>query len=883
MQEYPVHPPEWAVKLLRAICPDHLFEAIEGDLIQKFHKEVDTFGAEKAKRRFVWNTISFFRPGIVLRNRFSFELNQTHMLIHHLKFSTRIFLKDKFFSTLNILGLALGIAVSIILLLILQNDLTYDQHYANHKRIYRLGSHYQITGVDEKIAYVARELGPILKAEFPEVQNIVQIQPLDRTLVTYDNKTSLKSLYEEDIIQADSSYFSVFNHGFISGDAKTCLNGLHNLVITESAAKKYFPSTDPIGEFLTVDDVSWKVTAVIEDVPENSHLKFDMLLSGLPDYRDWETDKREPTSEKFWNPDVYMYLLVPENYNPQDFYKKWPAIYAKYFKQAGDELNGKNTPILESLSDIHFYSELQDGEPHGNLTYLNAFTGIGIFIILLACINYMNLSTAKAVGRATEIAVKKIAGSGRRILLLSTLGESILLSFISLIVAITLVFVVLNGSSFNQLIGKNLTPDFVHNTFLLFGSLGMALCIGLVSGLYPAFYLTSIPAITALKGVFKNRKSSHVLRKILITVQFAISIFVVAYTLFMHEQIDFIMNKDLGFDKNNVVVLPIRDTLMRNSVPAIKSELLENPQIIAVTSSRDVMGVGMGGMMYCESETGMEQQGGVVTLFVGDDYLKTMGMSLVSGRDFQPGLNADVNGAYIANESVVKLMGWGKDALGKKVHFWRGENPGQVIGVVKDFNLNPLYMGVDPMFIVKGNWSTGFLQIRLTGENLPATIRYIKEKWSHFDPGHPFEYFFLDQRFNEQYKEDLLQNKLFSILSCMCIFISLLGLVGLSAFTAAQRTKEIGVRKVLGANISDVIFLLCKDVLLLVVLSAILVAPVSYWLIDQWMENFAYQAHLNYLLYLMVTVMALGIVFLTILFQSFKTACSNPVDALKYE
>ena len=806
------------------------------------------------------------------------------MLLNHLKFAIRLFLKEKFFSTLNILGLAMGIAIGIILLLILQSDLKYDQHYANHERIYRLGAHYQITGIDEKIAFSARELGPVLKEQFPEVLAVVPVKPMDRTLVKYEGKGISTSFYEENIVHTDQQYFRVFTHDFVAGDINTCLNEPHNLVLTQSAAQRYFGGEDPLDKTLLIDNESWRVTALIKDQPDNTHLKFDILLAGLPDQRKWSGSGAEATSEKFWNPDVYLYMLLPENYHPDGFHRKWPAIYKKYYKLSGDHFEGKNTPILEPLANIHFHSDLQDDEPHGNLAYLYSFAGVGILIILLACINYMNLSTAKSMGRATEIGIKKIVGSGKRILVWSFLTESVFLSFISLVLAMGIVLLVLNTSSFAELVGKNLSFDLLTNRLLLFGAFGITLAIGLISGLYPAFYLPGMPTIKTLKGAFKSSQSSLMLRKILITTQFSISIFVVVCTFFMRAQIDFVRTKDLGFSKDNLLVLRIPDTLVFNKIPVIKTELLQNRKIDAITASQDVIGMGVGSsVMYGETETGMKQQGGVLCLFVGDDYLKTMGIPLVSGRDFQPGAKVDEAGMYIANESAVKLMGWGKDALGKKVHFWGGENAGQVIGVVKDFNVNSLYQGVDPMFIVKGHWKTGFLQVRLTGEDLPETIKYIKEKWAQHDPNHPFEFFFLDQRFNEQYKADVGQNKLLSVLSYICIFISLLGLLGLSAFDATQRTKEIGVRKVLGANIPDIILLLSRNVMLLVVLSAILVAPISWWVINRWLDNFAYRIQLDYMLYAVVTLAALSLVFLTVLFQSLKTARSNPVDSLKYE
>jgi putative ABC transport system permease protein len=804
------------------------------------------------------------------------------MFATHLKFSTRVFLKDKFFSTLNILGLALGIAVSIVLLLILQNDLTYDQHYTDHKRIYRLGGHLEATGVDFRSSRSARELAQILKAELPEVEEAVRANNWDHTLVKYEGpKGDEKAFYEEDIVRTDSTYFKVFNHEFVAGDPNTCLTDVNTLVVTESIAKKYFGDEDPLNKSLIIADESWKVTGVIKDVPENTHLKFDILLSRLID-REWVMEKGQLKSEAFWNPDVYTYVVVPDNYNPDDFQAKFKDIYVKYFKSFGDQVGGKYTPVLERLDKIHFYSDLDRDEPHGNIAYLYAFTGIGVFIILLACINYMNLATAKAVSRASEIAMKKTLGSGKNALILSFLGESVFLSLISLLLAIGIVYTLLNATAFNQLIDKNLALDFVANPTLLIGAIVIAIAIGVVSGLYPAFYLTSIPAIKALKGAFKNRRSSHTLRKVLITAQFSISIFVVVCTLFMRDQIEYVRNKELGFDKENILLLPVQDTTVERRLGAIKNEMLQNPKITKATTAYNVMGMGIGGgVMWAEGKEGMKQQN-FSLMFIGDDYINALDMKLISGRDFQkgPGVDTDV---FIANEAAVKLMGWGNDAVGKRVKWFHAEKDGKIVGVVKDFNFNSLHNAVEPLLLVKSQGEGGFLHLKVKGEDLPETISYIREHWEKYDPNHPFEYSFLDQRFNEQYKADEVQHTLLSGLSYICIFISLLGLLGLSAFTATQRTKEIGIRKVHGASIPHIIYLLFRDVMFLVLLASVLVIPAAYYTIMEWMGNFAYQGELNYLLFALVGLMALFFAFITVAFHSLKTARHNPVDSLKYE
>ncbi|MCW5909853.1 MAG: ABC transporter permease [Cyclobacteriaceae bacterium] len=801
----------------------------------------------------------------------------------HLKFFIRVFLKDKFFSVLNISGLALGIAVSIILLLILQHDLNYDKHFANHERIYRLGGHLKATGIDVRVARSARELGAVLKDEFPEVLAVTRANDWDHTLVRYENNGTEVSFYEEDIVRTDSTYLQVFSHNFIAGNPATCLNDVHAVVITESTAARYFGSENPLDKTLIIDDESWKVTGVIEDLPDNTHMKFDILLSGLSKSRQWVVDQGQIKSEAFWNPDVYTFLLMPENYNPQSFHEKFPVIYDKYFKSFGDQVGGQYAAILQPLADIHFDNSVQSDQPTGNMAYLYAFTAIGIFIMLLACINYMNLSTAKSVKRAAEIAMKKTLGSDKKSLVLSFLGESVFLSLVSLVFAVALVQVVINFTSFNSLVEKELVPDFFNNKLLLFGSIGIALGIGIISGLYPAFYLPTIPTISALKGSFKNKKSGHDLRKALITVQFAISIFVVVCTFFMRDQISFMRDKDLGFDQENIVILPIQDTLVQNQIVAIKNEFLQHPKISAATTTHRVLGMGVGGpVMMAESDEGMKQQR-FNLISVGDGYLETMNMKLVAGRDFQPGPAADTRNVFICNQAAARLMGWGDNPVGKKVRWFHGEEDGHVIGMVKDFNYQSLHNVVEPLLIIKSEREGGFLHLKVAGGDLPATMDYIRTKWIAYDPNHPYEYFFQDQRFNEQYRADEIQYKLLSGLSYVCIFISLLGLLGLSAFTAAQRTKEIGIRKVHGANVPGIIYLLYKDVMYLVVIAGILVIPASYYIIAWWKGNFAYQVPLNYFTFALVTLLAMLFAFITVAFHSLKTARTNPVESLKYE
>lgn len=802
----------------------------------------------------------------------------------HLKFFVRVFLKDKFFSILNILGLALGITISIILLLILQHDLTYDKHYKNHERIYRLSGHLQATGVDIRVARSARELGDVLKNEFPEVMAVTRANSWDHVLVRYERDGDDIAFYEEDVVRTDSTYFDVFDHNFIAGDKNTALDQVNSVVITQSTARRYFGDEDPLNKALTIGDELWKVTGVIEDLPKNTHLKFDILLSGLSRTRDWVLeDGGIVKSEAFWNPDVYTYLLMPDDYDPQRFYEKFPAIYDKYFKSFGDQVGGKYTAILHPLASIHFGSDLDGDEPVGDISYVYAFTGVGILIMLLACINYMNLATAKSMKRAGEIAMKKTLGSGKRALVLTFLGESVFLALVSLLVAVVVVSVVVKLPAFSQLIGREVSADFLRNPALLLGSFGIAVLIGLVSGIYPAAVMPFIPTLTALKGLYRNKKSGLTLRKVLIGVQFAISIFVVVCTVFMQQQIDFVRNQDLGFDKENVLIIPIQDTLVRNQITSVKNELLQHNSIKAAATSYNVMGMGVGSpVMWAEGEDGMKQQA-FNMIAIGDEYLETMGIELLKGRAFQEGPNTDVDNVFICNEAAAKLMGWGDDPIGKRVKWFHGTTDGQIVGLVKDFNFSSLHNAIEPLLLVKSREEGGFLHLKMAGANLPRTLDWVREKWTGWDPNQPFEYFFLDTRFNEQYSADEIQYRLLSVLTYVCVFISLLGLLGLSAFNAAQRTKEIGIRKVHGASTPRIIYLLFKDVMYLVIIASVVVVVPAYFIMDKWLGNFAYQTNLNYATFPLAGLLALVAAFVTVAFHSWKTALANPVDSLKYE
>ena len=819
------------------------------------------------------------------------------MLKTYLKFAFRTFWRDRFYTLLNIIGLATGLAVSIIILLYLQNDLTYDQHHEQHRQIYRLASNLesQDGAVSLNAAVSAQVMAPLLQDYFPEIQSYVRFTEIGTTLVNVPAGETSQPYNEDELLRTDSTVFQVFTYPFLAGNPTTALNEPNRIVLTERLARKYFGEQEALGKTLWLGEAKkpYLVTGVMADLPDNSHLKFDGLLSGL-NTRHMVNQNGEFNSEAIWNPDAYVYLLFPEDYSTADFFARLPPFYDQYIRPFGEQVNARMWFYLEPLADIHFYSKQDRDEPQGNIAYLYAFGGIGLAMLLLACINYMNIATARAGSRSKEVGVRKVLGSRRRALIFTFLGESLILSFAALVLALGLVELVLVATPFNQLVQKDLSLDLFHNPVLLGGALSLTVCMGLLSGGYPALYLPSLPTITSLKGALKSSASGLRLRKTLVTLQFVISIAVVLCTFLMRSQIDFMRTTDLGFDQEHLLLVEIQDTLVERQLPAIRHELQQHPSILESTTAYNIPGVDVNNQVFRVATDSAMTNRAFNVLEVSTNYLKTLGITLLVGRDFQESTPQDANGqSFIVNEAAAKALGWYQpgqpassleDALDQEIMRFHADAPGHVIGVVQDFNVTSLHNAVSPTILAPQPQDHGsYLYLRLRGDRLPETLDYVREQWATYDPHHPFEYSFLDQKFNEQYQADERQSALISMLSGLCLMISLLGVLGLSAYTAEQRTKEIGVRKVLGANVSQIIFLLFNDMLYLVLLASVIAAPLAYGITRYWMQDFAYRAEMNIFLFVLVAVAAMLIAFLTMSFHSLKTARRNPVDSLRNE
>lgn len=808
------------------------------------------------------------------------------MLKNHIIFAIRIFWKDKIYSILNILGLTLGISVGIILLLFLQNELTYDSHHENKDQIYRLTIHLKAQGADFNTAVTARELAPVLKNEFPEVLNYVRFDTWSRVMVsTHLDSENPAKYYEDEIVDVDSSYLSIFSHEILEGDENGCLTGPGKAVLTESIAKKFFKNESAIGQVIQVGNEETKrtVTAVISDLPDNSHLKYKILLSDI-ERRGWLDEQTDPEriSEGYWNPDLYTYLLLPQNYNTEDFNKKFEGIFDKYFKAFGDRIGGSATPLLQPLEDIHFTQGLTEDQPNGNMNYVYTFSTIGLFLILLACINYMNLATARSVYRAGEMGIRKVLGFTRMNLFWSVLTEALVLSTLAMIFSIIICYVVLYLTPFNSWIDKDLSISFINNPVLLIGSILITLLVGFVSGIYPALYIPAVPVVAALKGAFIGQSRGIILRKALIIFQFAISIFVIVITVLMDKQIDYMRKVDVGFNTENVVVVDIRRRNISDKMDVVRNELNAHPNIISSSNTWGVPGIELGGQVFRVQDGDEMVQKNMNTIHAGKTFIETIGFEMVQGESFRDDMTEE-NMTFLVNESGARELGWGDDAVNKKVRFFHGDRDFRISGVVKDFNFESLHNKIGPVFIIPSTNAGGTLLIRVNGTEMQATIDHIEQVITKFDSKNPFEYRFLDAEFDAQYKADEIQHQLLSTLSYICIVISLLGLVGLSAFTVSQKAKEISIRKTLGATIPNVLVSFSKGYLQLMILAAIIAIPIADFVIVDWLSEFAYQMNQQWWYYAIPTLVVLLFGLGTVSIQVFKAAKANPVDGLRSE
>lgn len=792
------------------------------------------------------------------------------MLKNYLKIAIRNLLKHKAYSFINLAGLAIGIACCVLILVYVNEELSYDRFHENAGRIYRVGNEGQFGSEIWTSARTSHPLAPTLAQEFPEVQSAVRFYRLYKPLV----RVGEKKFVEPCFFYADSSVFNIFTFPLIKGDPQTALTQPYSLVLSQEMAEKYFGEVDPLGQTLPVAKLGdFQITGVLKNIPENSHLAFDFLAS-------YETlrAQSDPNLASWGSIVTSTYVLLREGTDPATLEAKFPGLVAKH--QAASEGATKRL-FLNPVIDLHLRSEI-NGElgECGSMATLSILIIVAAFILLIACINFMNLATARSLQRAREVGVRKVIGAHRMQLISQFLSEAILLSLGALALALPLVELLL--PAFNRLVGKNLDVDFTANLPTLAALAGLGLLVGIVSGSYPAFALSSFKPVAVLKGQTKSRPAGARIRQALVVAQFAVSIVFIVSTMVVSSQLEFFRSKKLGFDKEQVVVLPIQDRSNNAQYEAIKNELRQNSNILNVAAASQVPGAGEGNYYY--NVEGISEGLTLPTYFIDHDFIPTLVIELAAGRCFSRQFPADATGAFMINETAAKQFGW-DEPLGKTIDWDSGTKRGTVIGVVKDFHNQSLHEPIKPMIlhIFPEPIYIGCFVARIAPHDIPATLAFIKEKWQAFEPQYPFQYSFLDEDFGRLYLNEERLAQIFRYSSTLAILIACLGLLGLAAFAAEQRTKEIGVRKVLGATVSQIVLLLSRDFAKLVGIAFVVATPVAYVAMNRWLQNFAYRTEISSGAFLLAGLAALGLACLTVSWQAIKAALANPSDALRYE
>lgn len=795
------------------------------------------------------------------------------MLKNLFKISIRNILKEKGYSIINILGLTIGITCSMFLFMYVFDELSYDKYHSNSENIYRIVSN--ITEPDNEFTWAVAQIpmADELGENYPEVLNAVRFFGLGKSLYKYEDK----SFYEEDIYLADSSVFEMFSYEFIYGDPLSALLSPNSMVITESIAIKYFGTTDCLDKELTdQDNDQMRITGVIKDVPLNSHFRFDGLISrnSAPNWRG-----------SWGNFGVFTYVQFPNGYDPTSFQHNFDSITKHHVNPIFESIGITIEYEMQRITDIHLHSKLQDeAEEGGDISYIYIFSAIAFFMLIIASINYMNLATARSTQRAKEVGVRKVMGAYRKHLISQFLVESILLASISLVVSLLLIYAFL--PSFNTLANKAINFSHIIEPNILLLLIGIVAFIGLIAGSYPALYLSGFNPVEVLKGKLASKGGNSILRKSLVVFQFSISIFMLIATLIAYDQLNYLMNKDLGFEKEQVLRISFSNRSMRDSYPVLANKLRQNPKVVNVSSSSSSPGEGIGKVIFnVEDNNGQMLERGIDFYLVDFDFVKTMKMEIVNGRDFTRDIPADTINSVLVNEAMVKRMGW-TEPLGKRFEIPQRDTviTKRVIGIVKDYHQNSLYDEIEPLMIMFRR-TNQLVHIKLDSDNTKSTLSEIESVWNEVYPNSPFEYSFLDQDFASQYEADQRRGEIFTVFSTLTIIIACLGLLGLTSFTTEQRTKEIGIRKVIGASVSSIITLVSKEFIILVLIATIIACPIAWYFMENWLEAFAYKIELKdeTMTFISSALIAIVITILTVGFHTAKAATANPINALKDE
>jgi len=812
--------------------------------------------------------------------------------------------KHTFYSAINIAGLAIGVSACFLITLFIIDELSYDQYNVKADRIYRINNEIRFGGNHMQLATSSAPTGQTLLQDYPEVEATVRFRSYGSYLVKAENST--ENIKEKNVIWTDSTFFKIFSVKVLEGNPNTALKEPASIAISKRTAEKHFPSESALGKTMILDNkYNAKVTAVFDDIPATSHFHFDILIAMVGD---WPVAK-EAQSTAYLSNNFNTYLLLKEGADAKAFENKLPEFLKKYiapqiaqalgpeftmekFREAGNMYEIS----LMSLLDIHLHSDAKaELEANGSITYVYLLATVALFILGIACINFMNLSTARSSNRAKEVGVRKVMGSVRSYLIRQFLLESTLITLFAFILAIMLVS--LSLPLFNNLALKQLQIPF-NNPLFYFVMLGAALLVGIVAGIYPSFFLSAFKPADVLKGKVSNGMKSGLIRSGLVVFQFVISIFLIVGAIAVNKQLQYIQTKNLGFNKDQVITIQDAYALRPNKVESFKQEVLKNSNIQSGTIS-GYLPVESGNSSRSDNpywregnDPSPENMVSMQNWYVDHDYVKTFGMNIMEGRDFSIDFPSD-SSAVILNEAAAYLFGFDADPVGSRISTLDGSLPDgspdpsktkswTVVGIVENFHFSTMREGITPLGLFVGK-NDGSVSFRFNAKDTQDVIQSIENTWKSLAPGQPFQYSFLDDDFGSMYAAEQRLGEIFAFFAGLAIVIACLGLFALTAFTAEQRAKEIGIRKVLGASVSGIVLLLSKEFGKLIIIAFIIAIPFAWYSVDWWLNGFVYKAQVGVMVYVIAGVVSFLIAWLTMGYQSIKAASSNPIDALKSE
>jgi putative ABC transport system permease protein len=810
------------------------------------------------------------------------------MFNNYFKIAWRNLIKYKAFTAINIVGLAIGIATCLIIMLFVQDELSFDRFNEKADQIVRVVFRGTMNGEKMKESSVMAIVAATVRHDYPEVIDATRLEPYGSPKIIVGDKT----FKDASFAYVDSNFFQVFTLPFTKGDIKSALLEPNTVVITQALSQKYFGNADPIGKVLNFKDWNqlFKITGVIKEVPANSHFHFDIFgsMAGNPEARN--------TS---WLSGTYFtYLVLQKGYDYKKLDAKLPQLTEKYMapqleKAFGVSLHDfrkKGSDIglyLQPLTDIHLKSDFTNSiEPGGDIRYVYIFGAIAVFMLLLACINFMNLSTAGASKRAKEVGIRKVLGTVKYELIAQFIMESAMLTLISLMLA--LVLVKFSLPEFNSLSGKQLHLNFTQNPLTILGLLLFWLLVSLLAGSYPAFYLSSFKPISVLKTKFTGRGKSISFRSGLVVFQFIISVGLIVGTMIVYQQLSYIQHIKLGYDKEQLLVLR-NSYLLGNNEEVLRAQLTRDPRVASVTCSGYLpAGPTNNDLTTAFPDENRNKNGRVRIYQIDENYIPTMGMKIEEGRNYSKNFPSDTSKdapAIIVNETLAKTFGWGENAVGHTVNLYTdnvgGKKGFKVVGVVQDFHFRSLHEPINPLIMVLQK-SSGLI-IKVKTKDIAGLLATLKSQWDAFKPEEPFTYAFVDELYNQTYISERKTGTILGIFSGLTIFIACLGLFGLATFTAEQRNKEIGVRKVLGASIPDLVALVSKEFIVLVGIAIAIATPIAWWAMNAWLRDFAYRINISWWVFVIAGLAAIIIALITVSFQAIKAAITNPVNSLRSE